>query len=364
MTTGMKTVLIAGGKTGGHLFPGIAVAEILRSRGVQVVFIGTRGGLEEKELPARGFTLEFITIGGLKGKNLVATLKNLLLLPYALLQSLRIIGKHRADAVVSLGGFAAGPAAVAAKLRGRKVFVMEQNSFPGITNRIVGRFADLICMSFPDVAGRFPAGRTLLTGNPVRREVVDCPRKWLDTDRPVLAVFGGSQGAGSLNELMMRLVTDHPAVANDYHIIHQTGDKDLAAVRAYYTAHGVEAEVMPFVRDIGGYYKAADSIVCRAGATTIAELTALGKPAVYVPFPHAADDHQFYNARSVVEQGGGLIVEDSGPVAQKAEKLAAALDDFSKNRDAWQARMAALTGTRADAAVADAILAGIGGGAA
>ncbi len=363
MTAG-KNILIAGGKTGGHLFPGIAVAEVLRERGVTVAFIGTRGGLEEKELPARGFPLEFITVGGLKGKNLVATLKNLLLLPYALFQSLRIIGKHRADAVVSLGGFAAGPAALAAKLRGRRVFVMEQNSIPGITNRIVGRFADRICMSFPDVAGRFPDDRTLLTGNPVRREVIGAPRRRLDTDRPVLAVFGGSQGASSLNGLMMELVTAHPAVADRFHIIHQTGEKELAAVRGHYAAAGVEAEVQPFVRDVGGWYKAADIIVCRAGATTIAELTALRKPAIYVPFPHAADNHQYYNARSAVEQGGGFIVEDAGPLSEKGAKLAALLEEICGDRAAWQARMGASAGTRADEAIADAILADLGGGGA
>ncbi|HOW50803.1 MAG TPA: undecaprenyldiphospho-muramoylpentapeptide beta-N-acetylglucosaminyltransferase [bacterium] len=364
MTTAEKTILIAGGKTGGHLFPGIAVAEVLRQRGLTVVFVGSRGGLEEKELPARGFTLEFVTVGGLKGKNIIETIKNLAVLPIALLQALRLIGKHRADAVVSLGGFAAGPVALAAWLRRRAVYAMEQNSIPGITNRIVGRFADRIFMSFPDVRGRFPAGRTLLTGNPVRREVIDCARKRLDTDRPVLAVFGGSQGAASLNELMMRLVADHPAVANGFYIIHQTGERDLAAVRAHYAAHGVEAEIQPFVRDIGSYYKAADIIVCRAGATTIAELAALGKPAIYVPFPHAADNHQYYNARSVVEQGGGIVVEDAGPVAEKAAKLAAALDQFAKNREVWRSRMTALTENRADVVIADAILSGIGGGAA
>jgi len=352
------TVLIAGGKTGGHLFPGIAVAEELRSRGVPVAFVGTRGGLEEKELPARGFELDIIRAGGLKGKGLFDTLRNLAVLPFALLRSWLIIRRRRAGAVVSLGGFAAGPVALAARLSGRRVFVMEQNTVPGITNRIVGRFADRIFLSFPDIRGVFPPTRAVLTGNPVRREVIEGASRDLGDGRKVLAVFGGSQGAHSLNEMLMHLARVHPGALGGYFVFHQTGAQDLDAVRRVYAESGIAAEAVPFVHDVGAVYRAAAAIVCRAGATTIAELAALRKPAVYVPFPFAADNHQYHNARFVTERGGGALIEDAGPVEERAERLLAALKELAGRREEWSRRMAAeLPGERADRRIADEILA-------
>lgn len=352
------TILLAGGKTGGHLFPGIAVAEELRSRGVPVAFVGTRGGLEERELPARGFELDIIRAGGLKGKGLFDTLRNLAILPAALLRSWLIIRRCRAVAVVSLGGFAAGPVALAARLSGRRVFVMEQNTVPGITNRIVGRFADRIFLSFPDIHGVFAPARAILTGNPVRREVVEGSPGDLGGGRKVLAVFGGSQGAHSLNEMMMRLAVAYPEDLKDYFVFHQTGAQDLDAVRRVYVESGIAAEAVPFVRDVGAVYRTAQIIVCRAGATTIAELAALRKPAVYVPFPFAADNHQYHNARFMTERGGGALVEDAGPIEERVEHLRAALKELAEHREEWSRRMAVeLPGERADRRIADEILA-------
>lgn len=350
------TVLLAGGKTGGHLFPGIAVAEELRSRGVPVVFVGTRGGLEEQELPARGFELELIRAGGLKGKGLFDTLRNLAVLPVALLRSWLIIRRRRAVAVVSLGGFAAGPVALAARLCGRRVFVMEQNTVPGITNRIVGRFADRIFLSFPDIRSVFAPARAVLTGNPVRREVVEGAPRELGGGKKVLAVFGGSQGAHSLNQMMMHLARAYPGDLGAYFVFHQTGVQDLDAVRRAYAETGIAAETVPFVRDVGAVYRAADIIVCRAGATTIAELAALRRPAIYVPFPFAADNHQYHNARFMTERGGGALVEDAGPVEERVGHLRAALKDIAERREEWSRRMAAeLPGERADRRIADEI---------
>ncbi|HNT27671.1 MAG TPA: undecaprenyldiphospho-muramoylpentapeptide beta-N-acetylglucosaminyltransferase [bacterium] len=352
------TILLAGGKTGGHLFPGIAVAEELRARGVPVAFVGTRGGLEEQELPARGFELDIIRAGGLKGKGLFDTLRNLAVLPFALLRSWLIIRRRRAGAVVSLGGFAAGPVALAARLSGRRVFVMEQNTVPGITNRIVGRFADRIFLSFPDIRGVFPPTRAVLTGNPVRREVIEGAPRELGDGRQVLAVFGGSQGAHSLNEMLMHLARAYPGDLGNYFVFHQTGAQDLDAVRRVYAESGIAAEAVPFVRDVGAVYRAAAVIVCRAGATTIAELAALRRPAVYVPFPFAADNHQYHNARFMTERGGGALVEDAGTVEERGERLRAALKELAERREEWSRRMAAeLPGERADRRIADEILA-------
>ncbi len=350
------TIAMAGGKTGGHLFPGIAVAEILREQGHAVRFIGSRGGLEEREVPPLGFPLSFITVGGLKGKDLFETIRNLLVLPLALVQSLLVILRHRISAVVSLGGFAAGPAALAARLCGRKVFVLEQNSIPGITNRLVGRFAAVVFTSFPDEKRFFDPRIVRQTGNPVRRAVLSAaPAATPSEGKPVLAVFGGSQGAHSLNEMMGALATARPDLLARYFVVHQTGERDLDMMRDAYARHGIRAMVEPFLRDIGGYYKAAAVIVCRAGATTIAELLALGRAAVYVPFPHAADDHQYHNARLVAGQGGGVVVEDRGALEDKVARLAAAIERYEREREDWERRIAAFGYADASAKVASAI---------
>jgi len=362
-TTGHDTVIMAGGKTGGHLFPGIAVAEILRERGLTVLFVGSRGGLEEREIPPLGFSLAFITVGGLKGKGLLRTLRNLALLPIALVQSFCIIWRRRVGAVVSLGGFAAGPVALAARLCRRQVFVLEQNTLPGITNRLVGRFANMVFTSFPDTRRVFDPVKVRQTGNPVRRAVLDAaPAPLPSGGKPVLAVFGGSQGAHSLNATMMCLAADRPDLLGRFFVVHQTGDHDAGAVRERYAQKEIRSIVEPFLRDIGGYYKAADIVVCRAGATTIAELLALGKPAIYVPFPHAADDHQHHNARFVVAQGGGLFVEDAGPFGERAANLAAAIERHEKEHAEWEHRLLALGTADAAAAVATAIVGSLQGG--
>ncbi len=350
----VHTIALAGGKTGGHLFPGIAVAEILRERGHEVRFIGSRGGLEEREVPPLGFPLSFITVGGLKGKNLLETIRNLLVLPLALLQSIAIIFRHRIAAVVSLGGFAAGPAALAARICGRPVFVLEQNSIPGITNRIVGRFAAKVFTSFPDERHFFDPRIVRQTGNPVRRTVLTAPVAEIPSGgRPVLAVFGGSQGAHSLNEMVKELAAARPDMIGRYFVVHQTGERDAETMREFYAQRGLSAMVAPFLSNIGGYYKAAAVIICRAGATTIAELLALGRAAIYVPFPHAADNHQYHNARLIAAQGGGVVVEDTGPLEGKVARLAEAIERYERERGIWDRRLAVSGAADAASAVAD-----------
>lgn len=336
---GKITIILAGGKTGGHLFPGIALAEILRKRGVEVIFAGTRGGLEESVVPEKGFLLEFIKAGGLKGKSFGETVNNLMILPQGLVKSLAIIKKYKADAVVSLGGYAAGPVSLAARLLNKKIFVLEQNSIPGITNRMVGKFADKIYLSFPDEKQRFDSKKCLLTGNPVRKEVIDSPKKEFNTSKTVLGIFGGSQGASSLNNLIMYTLTKYPDLAKTFYFVHQTGDRDYQEVRDFYEKCRADFTVERFVQDIGSYYKAIDLIVCRAGATTIAELIALKKPAIYVPFPHAADNHQYYNAVFVAQKGGGIVVEDNASDTNKGKKLYQILAEITADKEAFNKKM-------------------------
>ncbi len=315
------TILIAGGKTGGHLYPGIALAEVLRKRGHKIIFAGSKGGLEEREVPARSFQLEIINVGGLKGKSIKETVKNLMKIPFSIIQSLKIIKENRVDAVVSLGGFAAGPVAIAGKLKKIKVFAMEQNSVPGITTKIVSKFANKVYTTFPDNDHFFDERRTLLTGNPVREEILTAQKLDIKTDKLILAIFGGSQGAHSLNELVIYTFSKYPDLLQKFFVIHQTGSADFLRVDEFYKSLNTDSLVKPFFSEIGSCYKSADIVLCRAGATTITELKALKKPAIFLPFAQAADNHQYKNAVSAAQNGAGEVIEDSGSDANKSMNL-------------------------------------------
>ncbi len=327
----MKNIIVAGGKSGGHLFPGIAVAVKLREKEYNVVFAGSKGGLEEKVLPDYNFPLEIIKVKGLKGKSLIDTLKNLLILPKALFQSMALIKKHDTDAVISLGGFAAGPVALAAKIKGKKVFIMEQNSIPGITNKIVSKFAFKVYGSFEDDKGFFKKDRFLLTGNPLRKELLNAEAKDFGTDKKIISIFGGSQGASSVNTLVMNMIKKYPDITSKYFFFHQTGARDRAEVELFYSENNVKGVVTDFTKEIGAIYKASDIIICRAGATTIFELKALGKPAIYIPFPYAADNHQYFNAASIVRRGMGLMVEEGDRSDSTVKKLFLSIEEMEKN---------------------------------
>ncbi len=336
---GNNKIVFAGGKTGGHLFPGIAVASLLRRRGWRLLFIGSKGGLEEKVLKQYAFPLRLIPVGGLKGKSLLQTVINVTKLFPALFVSMMIILRERVDVVVSLGGYAAGPVALAAFLLRRRVVALEQNSIPGVTSRLVGKFADTVYLSFPDDKGFFPKGKTVLSGNPVRPDLVNASPYPIATEKKVLAIFGGSQGARSVNNIMVRLVREYPEIADEFHFLHQTGSADYEQTLAFYREHKIEATVEPFFDDIGQCYLAADVVVCRAGATTIAELISLKVPAIYIPFPHAADNHQYYNAKYMVDRGCGLLVDDTVPVEKKVVALKEAVDTMKEHREQFVAAL-------------------------
>jgi UDP-N-acetylglucosamine--N-acetylmuramyl-(pentapeptide) pyrophosphoryl-undecaprenol N-acetylglucosamine transferase len=306
-------MLVAGGGTGGHVFPGIALAEEVVGRHPQndVVFVGTPRGLEAEVVPAAGFPIELIRVQGLKGKGRAAFLAGLAVLPRAFLQSLRILRRWKPDVVVGVGGYASGPVVLAAWALRVPTAIQEQNALPGITNRILGRFVQAAFTAFPQ-AGRYFARRKVhQLGNPIRRQLLDNYMHPSSAhDRLRLLVFGGSQGAHALN---MRVVEALPHLADlrdAMRVTHQTGLQDREAVEKGTRACGFEPDVRAFITDMSAAYAGADLVVCRAGATTLAELTVCKKPSILIPFPAAADNHQVRNAESLVEAGAAVMIEE------------------------------------------------------
>ncbi|RMD99226.1 MAG: undecaprenyldiphospho-muramoylpentapeptide beta-N-acetylglucosaminyltransferase [Deltaproteobacteria bacterium] len=309
----MKLV-IAGGGTGGHLFPGIAVAEAWRQRAPapEVAFVGTKGGIEARILPDSPFPLYTIEIGGIKGKSTVEKIRNILKIPASLWASLRLLGRLAPDVVLGVGGYASGPVVLAAWLRRIPCAIQEQNTHPGLTNRILAHFADRIFLAFEPEGSPFPPKKCIVTGNPIRQTLLSPPTAAQKEERGfTLLVFGGSQGARRINEAIIEILPQ--LAARGVRIIHQTGRTDYERVAQAYRDTGIPdgiATVTPFIDQMAQAYSTADLIVCRSGATTIAELTAIGRPAILVPYPHAAYDHQEKNARRLLEKGAARMILD------------------------------------------------------
>ena len=291
--------LMAGGGTGGHVIPGIAVARELSARGHTPVFVGTARGLETKLVPAAGFPLELIDIGSLQRQGRWHQLKTMLQMPGSVLRCLTLTRQHNASAVFSMGGYAAGPVAVAAALRRLPLILMEPNAMPGLTNRYMARFSRKALLSFEDALAYFPAGNAELTGLPVRREFFNlAPRKRGQIVN--ILVTGGSRGARTLNQAvsgLRPLMTGQPV-----RILLQSG-ADVLGIPG--------VTVVPFVDDMPAAFADADLVICRAGAGAVAELAAAGKPAILVPYPYAADDHQAKNAAALERIGAARMVRDS-----------------------------------------------------
>lgn len=361
----MKLV-IAGGGTGGHLFPGIAVAEALLEIDPQaeVLFVGTARGIEVRAVPKAGFKLELIDVAGLKGTSVLHRLKTTAKLPLSLLQSRRILKTFGADAVIGVGGYASGPLLLAARLLGLPTAICEQNSVPGVTNRILSKLVDRVFVTFAASQPWFPAEKTHLVGNPVRKSFRDAVAA-KKNDVAVVAgrvfTFGGSQGARPLNEAVPKALGLLRARGHTLTALHQAGKDAVDGVTAAYADAGVAAEVTPFIDDMVGAYRAAEVVVCRAGATSCAEVTALGVPAILVPFPQAADDHQTKNAMDLVDQGAAILLPqpDLSP-DRLADVIAGLLGDPTRLQ---ALRAAALAAGRIDAAhvVARAAIAGFKG---
>ncbi len=353
--TGLR-VLLAGGGTGGHLFPGIAVAEEIRARGGEVLFVGTAQGLEARVLPAQGWPLELIRVQGLVRTGWRQRLRFLADAPGTVRQVHRLLSRFRPRVVVGVGGYASGPVVLTAAARRVPTAILEQNSVPGLTNRILGRLVKEIYTAFEQSQRWFPAKRVVELGNPVRRDIVErlqdlAPPPPRPDGRVRLLAFGGSQGARFLNEILMKAA---PRLAGSpVSLVHQTGEADYERVCEAYRAAGFAAEVTPFIEDMAARYAVADLVLCRAGATTLAELAIAGRPAVLVPFPYATHDHQVQNARALERRGAALCRTqhqlDGAALAALVEELASEPD----RRARMGAAMRALARPAAAAAVVD-----------
>ncbi|MEY4979567.1 MAG: undecaprenyldiphospho-muramoylpentapeptide beta-N-acetylglucosaminyltransferase [Pseudomonadota bacterium] len=298
--------LIMAGGTGGHIFPGLAVAEALRERGWRVHWLGAPGSMESRLVPPRGFALELIDFGGVRGKGL----HTLALLPLRLLrafwQALQVVRRVQPDVLVGLGGYITFPGGMMGTLLGRPLVLHEQNSVAGMSNKVLAGVADRIFTAFPQVLAKAD-----WVGNPLRAEFLRQPppeARWAGRSGPLrLLVVGGSLGAKALNDTVPQALALLPADQRPQ-VLHQSGEKQIDALRANYQAAGVQAELTPFIADTAQAFAEADLIVCRAGASTVTEIAAVGAAALFVPFPHAVDDHQTTNARFLVDAGAAWLV--------------------------------------------------------
>lgn len=298
-------MIVTGGGTGGHLFPGIAVAEAVLEQfdGSEVLFVGTDRLIDQKALAGRKFKSTSISCGALKGKSLAGIFKTLIQLPASLFAAMKIIKKFRPQLVLGVGGYVTGPVVLAARMLGVKSCIHEQNSVPGMANRILGKIVNRIYISIPGSECYFPASKTVLTGNPIRKEILaqqDETTEKNEISPKTLLVLGGSQGAHRVNKLVVEAICGmEPGVQPK--VIHQSGVHDEKWVGEAYEKGGVRARVAPFFTDMAQVYAQADLVVSRAGATTLAELTVLAKPSILIPYPYAADDHQTTNAQVLVQ---------------------------------------------------------------
>jgi len=301
-------MVVAGGGTGGHLFPGLAVAECVAAADARrVLFVGSAYGIEARVIPQTRFAFRPVPIRGLRGRGWRGALQLAAQLPGATARAWRILGEFGAEVVVGVGGYASFPVVVAAWMRRIPTVLLEQNAHPGMANRALARLARRVCTTFEEANAYFPPDKVVLTGNPVRPfpPPPAAPRSGF-----TLLVFGGSQGAHRLNEALANAAALlHEAIAA-LRVIHQTGAGDREALVARYAELGLAADVREFIEDMGAAYHAADLVVCRSGATTVAELTTLGKPSILVPYPFAADDHQRANASVVAGHGAGILILD------------------------------------------------------
>ncbi|NVN90883.1 MAG: undecaprenyldiphospho-muramoylpentapeptide beta-N-acetylglucosaminyltransferase [Desulfuromonadales bacterium] len=356
-------LIIAGGGTGGHLFPGMAVAEefLSRNSGNQVLFVGTERGIEAHAVPAAGFRLELISAAGIRGKGVLAKLRGAGMMLNGFRQSRNVLDSFRPDAVLGVGGYASLPMLLAARSVGVPSFIHEQNAVPGMTNKLLARVVDRIFITVEESACFFPARKTLLTGNPLRRQILNLlvrgsgdggpgvgdqgpgtrDRKKHDSgfagpESPVpdprfhLLVFGGSQGAHAINLAMVSAMTHLKLSGLCLDITHQTGEKDCSEVAAAYAALGVKARALPFISDMASEYARADLIICRAGATTIAEVTAMGKACLFIPFPHAVDDHQRKNAEALLGKSACFMLLER---ELSGERLAETISQMAGDRE-------------------------------
>ncbi len=331
-----RPILVMAGGTGGHVYPALAVAQALEAHSQNVVWLGTHRGLESSVVPDAGIDIEWVSVRGLRRKGVLALLIAPLQIAWALLQSLGIILRRRPVAVLGMGGFVSGPGGLAAWLTRRPLVIHEQNAAAGLTNRLLARLARVVLQAFPGSFNSRVAAETV--GNPVREDisaVAEPVDRYSDRQGPLrLLVLGGSQGALALNRTVPDALAKLPTQERPV-VRHQCGSRTLDEARDAYAKHGVDVELMAFIGDMAAAYAWADLVVCRAGALTVAELCAVGLPALFVPYPSAVDDHQTANARPMEEVGAAVIINER---ELTAEVLANLLRDWLSSRQSLLAR--------------------------
>jgi UDP-N-acetylglucosamine--N-acetylmuramyl-(pentapeptide) pyrophosphoryl-undecaprenol N-acetylglucosamine transferase len=347
------TAVIAGGGTGGHLYPGLALADALVARGVAVTFVGTANGIEARVVPGEGYPLRLLPGRQLRGGGPRRAIVGVAALGGGVARALALLGSLRPSLVVGVGGYASVAVVLAAALRRIPSVLLEQNVVPGAANRWLARFARRVCVGFAESVPRFPPGRAVHTGNPIRAGILKARVAHAGTG---VLVFGGSAGAHRVNEAAVDGLRVLGSRAAALEVTHQTGTADLAAVRARYAELGIAARVEPFIADMGGAYAAADVVVARAGAMTCAEVTAVGLPAILVPYPYAADDHQRRNAEVLVAAGAAEMILDAELDGARLATALGALVADPDRRAAMAARSRALGRPDAAARAADECL--------
>ena len=317
-----RTILIMAGGTGGHIFPALAVADALKRAGCEVVWLGTRNGMEAKLVPERGYEIEYIAISGVRKTGILRWLALPLNLFIACLQSVSVLLRRRPDVVLGMGGFASFPGGLAAAGLGKPLVIHEQNAVAGLSNRMLSKIAARTLVAFPGVLGR----KALHVGNPVREDISSLPApeiRFASRTGPIrLFVVGGSRGARALNEAIpqaLGMLEEKPLV------LHQTGQSDVESVKAAYSAFKMEAEIVPFLGDMAKAYAECDLVVSRSGALTVAEIAAAGVASILVPYPHAVDDHQSVNARYLSDAGAAVLIRqqdlDPGKLGELLKKM-------------------------------------------
>jgi UDP-N-acetylglucosamine--N-acetylmuramyl-(pentapeptide) pyrophosphoryl-undecaprenol N-acetylglucosamine transferase len=352
-------IIIAGGGTGGHLYPGIAVAEefLKRDPSNAVLFAGTEHGIEARVIPREGYRIRFLKAEGLVGRSFLKKIRAAFILALSFYQALRIVSSEKPDIVIGVGGYASFSLVAAAGLMGVKTMIMEQNSVPGFANRTLGRFAGAIAVTYQEGFSYFDRGKTYLTGNPVRkgiltREPSEPDSAYADKGAFNVLVFGGSQGAQAINRAVAGALNYLLDLRQNIRFIHQTGEAGLKAVEDAYRQLGFRYLAEPFIYRMSDAYAAADMVICRAGATTLAEITVTGKAAVLIPYPFAASNHQEFNARKLEDMGAAVVITEK---QLGAENLAKTIRELYENGDR-RARMQKASKTLGRAGAAEKIV--------
>lgn len=326
-------VIIAGGGTGGHVFPAISIAEEIVSRGPEneVLFVGTKRGMENKLVAQRGYEIKHISSGGIVGKGIFKSVLGVFSAAVGIIQSTFIIRSFKPDAVLGVGGYVSGPVVLSASILTVPTAICEQNSIPGVTNRILSKFVKKIFTTFQGCEKFFAKDKITLTGNPIRKDILTPGLKSDNTASFTCLVFGGSQGAKRLNSSVPEALARIDL--RDLKVVHQTGAYDLKNVEDFYNEHNISAEVLTFIDDMAGAYARSDFVIGRAGAGTVAEITALGKPALLIPFPYATHNHQFENANVLERAGAALLIRDEDATAENLAQALQVLQDKAKLKE-------------------------------